>query len=68
MSNNIGNIDRVIRILIGLVLIAYAIPLGFKETGWNWTGWIGVLPIITALAGTCPIYRVLGLSTRSTAK
>lgn len=63
MTKNIGNIDRVIRIGIGLVLIAYAIPLGFPSTGWNWVGWIGVIPIVTAFVGICPAYSVLGTST-----
>ena len=63
MSKNVGSVDRVIRIVIGLVLIAYAIPLGFPSTGWNWVGWIGVVPIITALAGNCPAYSILGVST-----
>ena len=63
MTKNIGNIDRVIRIGMGLVLIAYAIPLGFPSTGWNWVGWIGVIPIVTAFVGICPAYSVLGMST-----
>lgn len=63
MSANIGVIDRIARIVIGLVLIAYAIPLGFASTGWNWVGWIGVVPLATAIVGTCPLYSVLGLST-----
>jgi hypothetical protein len=63
MSKNIGNIDRIVRIVIGLLLIAYAIPLGFPSTGWNWVGWIGVIPIVTAFVGTCLAYSVLGVST-----
>ncbi len=63
MSKNIGNVDRIVRIVIGLLLIAYAIPLGFPNTGWNLVGWIGVIPIITAFVGTCPAYSVLGVST-----
>jgi hypothetical protein len=63
MSTNVGTIDRIIRILVGLVLIAYAIPLGFPKTDWNWIGWIGVVPIITAIVGICPAYSLLGLST-----
>jgi hypothetical protein len=62
MTKNVGSTDRIIRIVIGLVLIAYAIPLGFPSTGWNWVGWIGVVPLITALAGTCPAYSILGIS------
>jgi hypothetical protein len=64
MSANVGTIDRLARIIIGLALIAYAIPLGFPETGWNWVGWIGVIPIITAIVGNCPAYSLLGFSTR----
>ena len=64
MSVNVGTIDRVLRVVIGLALIAFAIPLGFPQTGWNWIGWIGIVPIITAVVGNCPAYSVLGLSTR----
>jgi hypothetical protein len=64
MSVKVGTIDRVLRIVIGLALIAFAIPLGFPQTGWNWLGWIGVVPIITAVVGNCPAYSVLGFSSR----
>ncbi|MGE0062702.1 MAG: DUF2892 domain-containing protein [Xanthobacteraceae bacterium] len=33
-------------------------------TGWNWVGWIGVVPILTAFIGTCPAYSLFGWSTR----
>lgn len=62
MHSNVGTIDRVLRVAIGLLLIAYAIPLGFPQTGWNWTGWVGVVPLITGLVGMCPAYRLLGIS------
>ena len=42
MVTNVGTIDRALRIVIGFVLIAYALKLGFPSTGWNWVGWIGV--------------------------
>jgi hypothetical protein len=64
MNRNIGNIDRTIRILIGLVLIAYALKFGFPDTGWNWLGWIGVMPILTAFLRVCPAYSLLGITTR----
>ena len=60
MSKNVGNVDRVIRIIIGIVLIAFAIRIGFPDTGWNWVGWIGVVPILTAAFGMCPLYSLLG--------
>ncbi|MGL5447275.1 MAG: YgaP family membrane protein [Rhabdaerophilum sp.] len=63
MSRNVGSVDRILRIVFGLVLIAYAIPIGFSQTGWNWVGWIGVVPILTALIGNCPAYSILGIST-----
>jgi Protein of unknown function (DUF2892) len=63
MSVNVGTVDRALRVVIGLALIAFAIPLGFPDTGWNWIGWIGVMPILTAFVGTCPAYSLLGLST-----
>ena len=64
MSVNVGTIDRALRVVIGLALIAFAIPLGFPDTGWNWIGWIGVLPLATAIVGSCPAYSVLGYSTK----
>ena len=63
MSNNVGTTDRIVRVVVGLLLIAFAIPLGFPQTGWNWFGWIGVVPLLTGLLGTCPAYSLIGLST-----
>ena len=65
MTKNVGAVDRAIRMVIGLVFIAYAIPIGFHNTGWNWVGWIGVVPLLTAAIGFCPAYPLLGISTRS---
>jgi hypothetical protein len=48
MTMNVGTIDRVVRIVVGVVLIAYAIPLGFPSTGWNWVGWIGIVSLYRA--------------------
>lgn len=63
MNTNVGTIDRVLRIVIGVLLIAYAIPIGFPSTGWNWLGWIGVVPILTAIFRYCPAYSIFGLAT-----
>jgi hypothetical protein len=65
MTVNMGMLDRAIRIVVGIVLIAFAIPVYFPQTGWNWVGWIGVVPIVTALLGNCPAYTLLGVSTCS---
>ena len=58
MKSNVGGIDRVLRIVAGLVLIA----LAATGTIGVW-GWIGVVPLATAALGFCPLYTVLGLST-----
>lgn len=63
MHVNVGMADRIVRVIVGLALIAFAIPLGFPNTGWNWVGWIGVVPIATALFGRCPAYSLFGIST-----
>lgn len=60
MSKNVGNIDRVLRIVVGAALIAYAL-LGTGQ--YTWLGWIGVVPLLTALVGSCPAYSILGVST-----
>ena len=58
MTRNVGGIDRILRIVVGLVLIA----LAATGTVGLW-GWIGVVPLLTGLAGTCPAYKLLGMST-----
>ena len=63
MPSNVGFIDRAARVVVGLILIAFAIPIGFPQTGWNVFGWIGVIPLVTGLVGTCPLYALLGVST-----
>ena len=55
---NVGTLDRVVRIVLGLVLIALVF-VGPK-TAW---GWLGVIPLVTGLLRTCPLYTVLGFST-----
>jgi len=63
MNKNVGTLDKILRVVIGILLIAFALPLGFPQTGWNWTGWIGVIPLLTAVIGFCPLYRIVGIST-----
>jgi hypothetical protein len=58
MTRNEGTIDRALRILVGLALIA--IVFVGPQTPW---GWIGVVPLITGLVGMCPLYSVLGINT-----
>jgi hypothetical protein len=58
MTRNIGGIERIIRIVAGLVLIALA------ATGTvGWWGWLGAVPLATGLSGWCPPYSLLGINT-----
>ena len=59
---NVGSADRVIRLVLGLVIIG----VGFYYQSW-W-GAIGIVPIFTALIGWCPAYMPFGISTCSTRK
>ena len=65
MSVNVGMFDRFARIVVGVALIAFALGFIAPGTGWNWVGWIGVVPILTGVFGICPAYSLLGLSTCS---
>jgi hypothetical protein len=58
---NISDIDRILRVIVGLVLIGLAMAgmIGI----W---GYIGILPLVTALLGFCPTYSLLGINTCNT--
>ncbi len=58
MNRNVGTLDRILRVIVGVILIALVF-VGPK-TAW---GWIGVIPLVTALIGFCPAYRLLGICT-----
>ena len=55
---NIGSVDRVLRVIVGLVLIALVF-VG-PQTPW---GWLGVIPLVTGLVRFCPLYTLLGVNT-----
>ncbi|HHJ19062.1 MAG TPA: DUF2892 domain-containing protein [Gammaproteobacteria bacterium] len=58
MHKNIGSIDRIFRIILGAGLISMAF-IG-PQTPW---GWIGIIPLSTALLGWCPVYTLIGINT-----
>lgn len=63
LKNNVGKVDRIIRIILGILLIGnvfYALQSPI--------GWIGVILLATGLFGMCPLYSLLGLNTKSTSK
>lgn len=62
MATNVGTIDRALRVLLGLALIALALGL-FGAQSQTTLGWIGVIPLATGIFGTCPVYSMLGLDT-----
>ncbi len=61
MKANVGSIDRALRIIVGLALIALVF-VG-PQTPW---GWVGVVPLLTALIGYCPLYSIIGVRTCKT--
>jgi uncharacterized membrane protein HdeD (DUF308 family) len=61
LKNNVGKIDRIIRVVLGILLIGnvfYALQ--------HPVGWIGVVLLVTGIFGICPLYSLLGLNTKST--
>ncbi|MEE4298220.1 MAG: DUF2892 domain-containing protein [Pseudomonadales bacterium] len=58
MNLNVGTIDRILRLAIGLALLA--IVFVGPQSPW---GWMGVVPLATAVLGYCPAYRLLGICT-----
>ena len=58
MNKNVGGTERIIRIVVGLALIASALMGAF--TPW---GWIGVVPLATGIIGWCPPYAIFGFNT-----
>lgn len=57
MKSNVGSLDRVLRLLLGLAL--FGAGLFFQ----SWWGLVGLVPFVTGLLGFCPAYRLLGRST-----
>ena len=58
MKINVGGADRILRIVVGLILILLAAT--GQVGAW---GWIGIVPLATGLMKTCPLYSVLGMNT-----
>jgi hypothetical protein len=63
LKNNVGKTDRIVRVILGVLLIgnvffALQHPIG----------WLGVILVVTGLAGICPVYSLLGINTKSAAE
>ena len=62
-ENNEGLVDRIVRIGLGLGLIS----LAFVGPATPF-GWLGLVPLVTGIVGTCPLYRLIGFRTNSASK
>jgi hypothetical protein len=62
MKINVGGIDKILRIAVGLALIAWALMGG---PVW---AWVGVVPLATGAIGWCPAYNLIGVNTCPTRK
>ena len=60
MTQNIGNVEKVIRIIIGAALLVWGFLLSDPINYW---GAIGIVPLITALIGYCPAWSLIGINT-----
>ena len=60
LARNTGNVDRIIRVIVGAVLVGNVF-VGLQTV----VGWIGLVLIITGLFGSCPVYSLLGVDTRT---
>ena len=63
MKINVGGIDKILRITVGLALIAWVLVGG----GPVWA-WVGVVPLATGAIGWCPAYNLFGMNTCPTRK
>ncbi len=58
MMKNVGTVDRVIRVVVGLILLAFLfLP---PQTPW---AWLGLIPLLTGLFGYCPLYSLFRINT-----
>lgn len=60
MQTNVGSIERIARVAVGLALLSLPFWL---DTSWRWLGLLGLVPLVTGLVGRCPGYRLLGVNT-----
>ncbi|MES9811449.1 MAG: DUF2892 domain-containing protein [Candidatus Thiodiazotropha sp.] len=64
MTQNIGSIERIIRIVAGLAILAWGFLLSDPV---NWWGAIGAVPLVTGLVSFCPLWTLFGINTKKTA-
>lgn len=57
MQKNVGNVDRIARLLLGVAVLSLAFT--GPQTAW---GYLGFIPLLTGAFGTCPLYSLLGFN------
>lgn len=65
MVKNVGNTEKVIRVIVGLVLLSMLL---WVEGNAKWWGLLGLIPIVTAAISWCPLWSVFGINTAGKAK
>ena len=60
-KTNVGGIDRALRIIVGVALLALFFI--YPDASWRYWTLIGIIPLFTGLFGTCPLYSILGMNT-----
>ncbi|RDH88773.1 MAG: DUF2892 domain-containing protein [endosymbiont of Seepiophila jonesi] len=60
MTKNVGGIEKILRIIVGIALLAWGFILSDPI---NWWGAVGAVPLFTALMGWCPLYSIIGVNT-----
>jgi len=61
LKSNVGRVDRVVRIIVGIALVG--LFFAYPEESWRNFTIIGIVPLLTAFMGNCPLYSLFGLST-----
>ncbi len=61
MKKNVGRTDQIVRYVLAVVLFSLFI---FLDGSAKWWGLLGLVPLVTALAGTCPLYSIFKISTK----
>jgi hypothetical protein len=60
LKSNAGKVDRIIRVIVGVLLVGNVFT-GLQSP----IGWVGLVLIVTGAFGTCPVYSLLGINTKS---
>lgn len=61
LAKNVGSIDRILRIIVGLVVLSLFFI--YPDASWRYWTLIGIVPLLTGLFSTCPLYSIFGMST-----